>query len=97
MTCIAEVWDIYKTSIGCPFKARATHKILAYCVGDTCGWIDDDEHSAGRFLTTWMKRCNLNNTVIMIPRHSGGNHMGTCRFELMQQVAKEALDGMSNK
>ena len=96
-TSIAEVRDIYKTSVGCPIKARANHNILAYCVGDTCGWIDDDEHGAGRFLTTWMKRRNLNNTVVMITRQFGGTHLGTRRFELMQQVAKEALDVLSNK
>ena len=70
------------------------HNILAYCVRSTSGWVDDDELGAGRFLTTWMQRQKLVNTMVMITRQYGGNHLGTNRFEHMQDVAREALSNM---
>lgn len=82
--------EVYKCCVSAPDKAKATHNILAYRVGKDIGWQDDDELGAGRFLTTWMQREGLENTTIIVTRQYGGKHLGSKRYELMRQAAKEA-------
>jgi putative IMPACT (imprinted ancient) family translation regulator len=90
VTSIAEVRLAYKKTIMNPALHKASHNILAYNVGGELGWIDDGEHSAGRILAGWMNRSNIDNTCFIITRNFGGEHLGTKRFELMREVAKEA-------
>ena len=93
-TNINKVRQAYKHVLTNPTAARATHVIMAYRIGEEEGWVDDEEHGAGHFLTTWLARHKLCNIAIFITRQYGGQHLATRRFELMREVATEACKNL---
>ncbi len=88
---IKSVRQAYKGIIADPKRGSASHNVLAYKVGNDVGWIDDGEHGGGRFLATWIKIQKYDNIAVIVTRQYGGEHLGSRRFELMKQVAKEAV------
>ena len=89
-TKIQQVRQAYKRVLLDPNRAKATHNILVYKVGEDVGWIEDGEFGAGRFLTTWLNKQKVENCAIIITRQYGGQHLGTRRYEIMKDVCQEA-------
>ncbi len=96
-TNVNEFRMAYKTTVSDPSRARATHSILAFSVGNERSWEDDGEWGAGQFITAWIKRKKLDNITIVVTRQYGGTHLGTQRFENIKQVCEEALNKMLEK
>lgn len=91
-TNLKQVREAYLHVLSDPSRAKATHNIMAYQLGDDAGWVDDEEFGAGRFLSTFMaKREMLKNITVVVTRNYGGTHLGTRRFELMRNVTEEAI------
>ncbi len=88
---INEVRKAYKTTVASPARAKATHNILAYSIGNERSWEDDGEWGAGQFLTSWIKRKKLDNITIIVTRQYGGIHLGTKRYENIKEVCEDAL------
>ena len=89
-----EVRLAYKAALQDPAKARATHNIMVYKVGPESGWEDDGEFGAGRFLHKWIEEAKLDNICVIVTRQYGGDRLGTKRFELIKDAAKEAYEHM---
>jgi len=81
----------YKRALLDPSRTKATHNILAYKIGDDISWIDDGEYGAGRSLTTWMTKEKMENWALIITRQYGGIHLGTRRYDIIRDVAREAV------
>ena len=94
---LEEVRRAYKRVLSIPEATKATYNILVYKVGKDIGWVDDEEYGAGHFLATWMEREKLMNVAVVCTRQYGGRHLGTCRFELMREVASEAYLALTEK
>ena len=88
---VQQVRLAYKRALLDPTRTKATHNILAYKIGDDISWIDDGEYGAGRSLSTWMTKEKLDNWALIITRQYGGIHLGTRRYDIMRDMAREAV------
>jgi len=94
---LSDVRNVYKMHCANDVFLKATHNILAYNIQGESGWFDDGEYGAGRILTGWMDRVQAKDMCFIIVRNYGGVHLGTRRFELMREVAKEAREQLLTK
>ena len=79
-----------------PDLAKASHIIYAYKLNTSLGQIesgfsDDGENNAGKLLFDLLEEYNLTNTFICVTRAKLGPNIGSKRFELITQAAKELL------
>ena len=78
-----------------PRIARAEHNIYAYRLDQKDGILehydDDREWGAGRNILTLLKQKNIVNKLIVVTRWFGGSHIGPVRFQLIKDVAGQAL------
>lgn len=76
--------------------ARATHNITAWRVRGEHGvqfqdCDDDGETAAGGRLLHLLELMNIWNAMVVVTRWYGGVHLGSDRFRIINQVAREAL------
>ena len=69
----------------------ATHVIGAYHLKNHKGHQDDSEYGAGSRLLKMIEKQYTVNTAVFVVRIYGGRHLGPKRFNIIQDVAKEAL------
>ena len=92
---IQEVIDAYK-QVKYRF-ADGTHLMCAYRILDEDvahhqDAIDDGEFGAGRRLLQMMIDKSFNNRAVFVIRHHQGKNIGPVRFQIINQVAEEALN-----
>lgn len=69
-----------------------SHIIAAFVGGDdTYAFQDDGEFGAGLRLTRFIQSQGYADVVILVARRYGGQHIGAQRFQVMNELALEAL------
>lgn len=75
---------------------EATHIVSAFNPSpesaELYAFQDDGEFGAGLRLIRFLKENNYHDVVVCVVRHYGGVNLGPRRFQLMTELAKEALD-----
>ena len=67
-------------------------KIPGTNVLECSDFADHDEHGAGQRLLSFMDEADLDNTVVFVVRYYKGVHIGPKRFDIMERVAKSAIN-----
>ena len=80
----------------------ATHVSCAYRLEEAFGpynqeGLDDQEHGAGRTILNILKKKNVKNVCIFIARWCGEVKLGKRRFEILEQMAENAITAMQYK
>ena len=73
-------------------KVQATHNIAAWILktGEE-GFDDDGESGAGKRLLSILKRRKKLGYYVSVTRWYGGSHLGTARFRVISNTAKEII------
>ena len=77
--------------------AKNDHWIYAYNITGLdgqvkCGYSDDEEWKAGTILMELLKQKGLSEVILIMTRKYGGINLGQKRFELIKNVAVNAID-----
>lgn len=98
VTSIQDVRTAYKKLLLTPSLLGAAHNICAYSLYNhettqsVTGYQDDDEHGAGRFIGSLLKRHNAKNIVMFVTRrYLTSAHLGAERFNIMEDAVNSAL------
>lgn len=80
----------------------ATHIMCAYRfpgldLTESQGFIDNGEHGAGRLLLNLLQKNKIQNKVVFVTRHYGGQHIGPKRFQLIEKAASAAISILLKK
>ena len=80
---------------------KATHIACSYRLTECAGpfnqdAIDDAEHGSGRSMLNYLKKNQLLNTAVFMVRYYGGAKIGPYRFQLINEVIKDAYEQMIN-
>ena len=80
----------------------ATHVVAAYKLQDAIGpykqaYIDDGEPGAGRAVLKELKSADCENVAVYVIRYFGGQNLGSRRFEVYADIAKDAIKRIKNK
>jgi hypothetical protein len=81
-------------------SARATHNIYAYRITSgnhtvTEHYEDDGEYGAGHRLLQLLQKQNVSNQLICVSRWYGGKHLGSARFNYVEEAGKDVLATMN--
>lgn len=69
----------------------ADHIAAAYNAEGDDGYQDDAEFGSGFRLLRVLKEAKLYNTAVFVIRYYGGDHLGIQRFQVMKDLAEEAI------
>ena len=86
---IAEVQRAYRKVRS--LHAGATHVVAAFNMKSKSGYQDDDEHGAGHKLLKKIKDMKKINVSVFVTRYFGGTKLGPHRFDVMKDVAAQAI------
>lgn len=98
----AEARQAYQKLLTIPLCMGAAHNVAACAFSEgesgpvSREWQDDSEHGAGRFLSNWLKRRNLENIILIVTRKVDQPlHLGQKRFEAYEEAATLAMERLN--
>lgn len=95
--CRIKTFDDVKAVMDCLLSnskvQSATHNMMAYRLPNREDFDDDGEAQAGRRMLHMLQMMDVRDTMVVVSRWFGGTLLGPSRFGIINNVAKEALNG----
>lgn len=94
---INEARNAYQVFLMKPGRLSAAHNIATYRLYSPGtakteeGWVDDNEHGAGKRIRNHLLKKNLTNVLVLLSRGSYGTHLGIRRHTIMLEAVDSAL------
>lgn len=74
---------------------HADHIVVAYSSEFELGFHDNGQFGAGFRILNTIKEANLGDVAVFIIREYGGENLGPVRFEIMKDLAEQALQALN--